>query len=299
MELRVLNYFLMVVREENITRAAERLHLTQPTLSRQLSELEEELGVKLLIRGKRKVTLTEEGFLLRRRAEEILSLVERTEREVTESEEKLEGTVSVGGGDLPASREFIRLIHEFQMAHPLVEFRFLTAVTDILCERMDRGLIDVSLLVQPFDMEKYEALPFGKSGRWGIYMRADDPLAGQKIVNIKTLEDYPVIASNRSDILSRYFSLSGQDVHLNHVPIITNLPSNAVLMVEEGMGYFMGSEGVLPFLDESRIVFRPLTPVMLAPPALAWRRNQPFSRAAAAFIEYLKDHAEKRETVDA
>ena len=266
MELRVLNYFLMVAREENITRAAERLHLTQPTLSRQLSELEEELGVKLLIRGKRKVTLTEEGFLLRRRAEEILSLVERTEREVTESEEKLEGSISVGGGDLPASRDFIRLIHEFQMAHPLVEFRFLTAVTDILCERMDRGLIDVSLLVQPFDMEKYEALPFGKAGRWGIYMRADDPLAGQKIVNIKTLEDHPVIASNRSDILSRYFSMSGEDVHLKHVPIITNLPSNAALMVEREWGTSWVPKGHCPSL---------MNPVLFSVPSprSCWRRR--------------------------
>ena len=130
-------------------------------------------------------------------------------------------------------------------------------------------------------------------------MRADAPLAAEKMVNIKALENEPVIASSRSDILSRYFSMSGEEVHLKHVLITTNLPNNAALMVEEGMGYFIGSEGVLPFLDTSRIVFRPLSPLMLSTPALAWRRNQPFSRAAAAFIEYLKNHGEKRETVEA
>lgn len=193
MEIRVLKYFLMVAREESITKAASRLHITQPTLSRQMADLEADMGVPLLDRSGRKIALTPEGILLRRRAEEIVSLVDKTEMEVSQAAENLEGTISVAGGDLSQARDFVRLIKEFQTLHPLVYFRYYTDITPYICECMDHGCVDVGLLVEPFDREKYESLPIGKPSRMGVYMRADDPLAKKPEVWMQDLEGRPLL----------------------------------------------------------------------------------------------------------
>lgn len=294
MEFRVLKYFLMVAREESITKAAERLHITQPTLSRQMAELEADMGVPLLIRGGRKIGLTPEGVLLRRRAEEIIFLVEKTEMEISESQEHLEGTITVGSGDLSANRGFIRLIKKFQERHPEVKFTYFSAITDELCERMNRGLIDVSLLVKPFDLEKYDYISFGEKEPFGVFLRPDDPLAKKESVCFEDLKGKPVIMTTRKD-LNNYFLGSEQSLSDFKIDVTINLPNNAILMVEEGMGYFMSCRGILPYLDENRVCFRPFTsPQKYSATALAWRRSQPFSRAAAAFIAYLKAELEEK-----
>ena len=293
MEFRVLKYFLMVAREESITKAAERLHITQPTLSRQMAELEADMGVPLLIRGGRKIGLTPEGVLLRRRAEEIIFLVDKTEMEISESQEHLEGTITVGSGDLSANRGFIRLIKKFQERHPEVKFTYFSAITDELCERMNRGLIDVSLLVKPFDVEKYDYISFGEKEPFGVFLRPDDPLAQKESICLEDLKGKPVIMTTRKD-LTNYFLGSEQSLADFKIDVTINLPNNAMLMVEEGMGYFMGCRGIIPYLDEHRVCFRPFaTPLKYSATALAWRRSQPFSRAAAAFIAYLKTELEE------
>ena len=294
MEFRVLKYFLMVAREESITKAAERLHITQPTLSRQMAELEADMGVPLLIRGGRKIGLTPEGVLLRRRAEEIIFLVDKTEMEISESQEHLEGTITVGSGDLSANRGFIRLIKKFQERHPEVKFTYFSAITDELCERMNRGLIDVSLLVKPFDVEKYDYISFGEKEPFGVFLRPDDPLAQKESICLEDLKGKPVIMTTRKD-LTNYFLGSEQSLADFKIDVTINLPNNAMLMVEEGMGYFMGCRGIIPYLDENRVCFRPFsTPLKYSATALAWRRSQPFSRAAAAFIAYLKAELEEK-----
>lgn len=156
MEIRVLRYFLTVVREESITRAAEVLHITQPTLSRQLSQMEDQMGVKLFVRGSRKISLTNEGLLLRRRAEEILELVDKTEQELIAQEEQVEGSVSIGCGDLRTVQRLPELIRTFHEKYPLVTFDLYTATADYVTERMDRGLTDIGLLLEPVDLEKYD-----------------------------------------------------------------------------------------------------------------------------------------------
>lgn len=295
MEFRVLKYFLMVAREESITKAAERLHITQPTLSRQMAELEADMGVSLLVRGGRKIGLTPEGVLLRRRAEEIIFLVDKTEMEISESQEHLEGTITVGSGDLSANRGFIRLIKKFQERHPEVKFTYFSAITDELCERMNRGLIDVSLLVKPFDVEKYDYISFGEKEPFGVFLRPDDPLAQKESICLEDLKGKPIIMTTRKD-LTNYFLGSEQSLAAFKIDVTVNLPNNAMLMVEEGMGYFMSYRGVMPHLDESRVCFRPFSsPKKYSTTALAWRRNQPFSRAAAAFITYLKEELEEKE----
>lgn len=252
MEIRVLKYFLMVAREESITKAASRLHITQPTLSRQMADLEADMGVPLLDRSGRKIALTPEGILLRRRAEEIVSLVDKTEMEVSQAAENLEGTISVAGGDLAQARDFVRLIKEFQTLHPAVHFRYYTDITPYICECMEHGCVDVGLLVQPFDREKYESLPIGKPSRMGVYMRADDPLAQKPEVSMQDLEGRTLLQGLRPDLDAMLFAEhTDQDSYPGTIE--SDLPTNRVIMVDEGMGYFIAGEGVLPFLDEHRM----------------------------------------------
>lgn len=287
MELRVLNYFLRVAREESITKAAESLHITQPTLSRQLSALEDELGVLLLNRGGRKLSLTPEGILLRRRAEEIMALVDKTEQEISEGEGNIEGTIAVAGGLLEANKDFIRLMKQFQTKNPRVVFDYFTGITDLITERMDRGLTDVGLLVSPFDVEKYDFVPVGSENRWGIYMRADDPLAKKEWVRPADLQGAKLILPSRRPMMSELATWMGDIVRTVHINAICNLPDNAAIMIDQKMGYFFSGDG-MPFLDEKRIVFRPLYPSFGSKTVLAWRRNQPFGRPATAFISFLQ-----------
>lgn len=156
MEIRVLRYFLTVVREENITKASEVLHITQPTLSRQLSQMEEEIGVKLFGRGSRKITLTNEGILLRRRAEEILQLVDKTEKELVEQDEQVEGKISIGCGEIASVQLLPELFRTFREKYPRVSFDIFTATADLVKEQMDKGLLDIGLLLEPIDMDKYD-----------------------------------------------------------------------------------------------------------------------------------------------
>ena len=293
MELRVLKYFLMVAREESITKAAERLHITQPTLSRQMADLEKEMGVPLLDRSGRRMGLTPEGMLLRRRAEEIISLVDKTEMEVTQAQENLEGTINIAGGDLAATRDFVKLIKEFHELHPHVDFQYYTDITPYICECIDHGCVDIGLLVQPFDVEKYNFLALGEEKAFGVYMRSDEPLAEKDEVNIEDLKGKPLIQTIREDWYAQ-FSGSSEYLEGTKALIRVTLPNNAAIMVDEGIGYFLASDGIIPFLDERRICFRPLSPGrQYAKTALAWRRNQPFSRAAQAFLDFLKERLEK------
>ena len=180
MEIRVLRYFLTVVREESITKAADVLHITQPTLSRQLSQMEDDIGVKLFHRGTRKITLTNEGMLLRRRAEEILQLVDNTEKELVEQEEQIEGKITIGCGELASVQILSELIGNFNKKHPGVSYDIFTATADLVKEQMDKGLIDIGLLLEPVDIEKYEFIRLDTREKWVVLMRPDDELAKKK-----------------------------------------------------------------------------------------------------------------------
>ena len=188
METRVLRYFLAVAREESITKAAEVLHITQPTLSRQIAQMEDDLGVKLFVRGTRKIVLTNEGLLLRRRAEEILELVDKTEKELTEQDETVEGTVSVGCGDLAAVQILPRLFESFHARYPAVSFDLYTGTADHIKDRMDRGLTDIGLLLEPISMERYEFVRLRQREQWVVVMHPDSPLAALEKITPKDLK---------------------------------------------------------------------------------------------------------------
>lgn len=288
MELRVLRYFLIVVREESITRAAEVLHITQPTLSRQLLALEEELGVRLLERGGRRIMLTDEGMLLRRRAEELVALADKTEEEFAGRSAALEGHISIGSGEISAVSSLARCCEAFHAQHPLVTFDLLTANADAVKEQMDRGLLDIGLLLEPVDIDKYDYIRMAEREEWVVLMRPDAPLAEKSSVTAADLAALPLIMPRRLSVQSEVVNWFGGEYSRLHVLFTSNLSTNAAVMVHKGMGYAITIRGSLPFCDEREIVCRPLSPALTAGSVLTWRRQQPFSTAATKFIEFAR-----------
>lgn len=288
MEIRVLRYFLAVAREESITQAAEVLHITQPTLSRQLSQLEEELGVTLFYRGSRKISLTNEGVLLRRRAEEILQLVDKTEKELTEQEEAIEGTVTIGCGDLHSVQLLSELFRTFHQKYPAVTFDLYTATADHVREQMERGLIDVGLLLEPVNMERYEFIRLSQKEQWVVAMHPQSPLAQKDCVTPADLKDLPLILPRRPNVQSEVASWFGDDFEHLHVLFTSNLPANSSIMVYHKLAYAIIVQGSLSLADPKKIICRPLSPGMTTSSVLAWKRQQPFGIAASKFIEHIK-----------
>ena len=288
MEIRVLRYFLTVVREEGINRAAEVLHITQPTLSRQLSQLEEELGVKMFHRGAKKITLTNEGILLRRRAEEILSLVDRTERELIEQDEFVEGRIAIGCGELTAVQVLPEIIESFRGKYPLVTYDIFTGNADLVKEQMEKGLIDIGVLLEPIDMEKFDFIRLTGKERWVVLMRPDDPLAEREAVRAKDLENQPIILPRRTNVQNELTNWFGESLQTAQVLFTSNLSTNSAIMVQRGLAYSIVIAGSIPFWDKEKIAYRPLSPELTANSVLAWKKHQPFSLAATKFIEHMK-----------
>lgn len=288
MEIRVLRYFLTVVREENITKAAEALHITQPTLSRQLAQLEEEISVKLFDRGSRRIKLTNEGILLKRRAEEILQLVDKTEKELTQQEEQIEGKISIGCGEIAAVQLLPDLIESFRKRYPRVSFDIFTATADMVKEQMDKGLVDIGLLLEPIDMEKYDFIRLDVREKWVVLMRPDDPLTEKKSVTAEDLCGLPLILPRRMNVQNELASWFGNYYDKLDVAFTSNLSTNSAVMVRGGLAYSLVIEGSVPFWDRRKITYRPLNPPLTTTSVLAWKRSQPFSPAATKFIESLR-----------
>lgn len=288
MEIRVLRYFLTVVREQSITKASEVLHITQPTLSRQLAQMEEEVGVKLFDRGTRKITLTNEGLLLRRRAEEILQLVDKTERELVIQEEQVEGKITIGCGEIASVQLLPDLFQSFHEKYPRVTFDIYTATADHVKDQMDRGLVDIGLLLEPIDIEKYDFIRLDMKERWVLLMRPDSPLAKKDAVTAGELSELPLILPRRLRVQSELASWFGDYYENLNVMFTSNLSTNAAIMVSQGLAYSVVVEGSVPFWDQSKITYRPLSPDLTATSVLAWKRGQPFSLAATKFIEHIK-----------
>lgn len=288
MEIRVLRYFLTVAREESITKASEVLHITQPTLSRQLSQMEEEVGVKLFKRGSRKITLTNEGILLRRRAEEILQLVDKTEKELVEQEEQVEGRVSIGCGEIASVQLLPELFRSFREKYPRVSFDLFTATADFVKEQMDKGLLDIGLLLEPIDIEKYEFIRLDMKENWVVLMRPDDVLAQKEKITAKDLATVPLVLPRRMRVQNELASWFGDYYDKLDVIFTSNLNTNGAIMVSDGLAYSIVIEGAVSFWDQSKVTYRPLYPPLTATSVLAWKRCQPFSLAATKFIEYAK-----------
>lgn len=288
MEIRVLKYFLTVVREENITKAAEVLHITQPTLSRQLARMEDEIGVKLFNRGTRKITLTDEGILLRRRAEEILALVDKTEQELLIREEQIEGKITVGCGEIAAVKILPDLFSSFNKKYPNVTFDIFTATADMVKEQMDKGLVDIGLLLEPVDIEKYDFIRLPEKERWVVLMRPDDELCKKDFITPKDLAKLPLVLPRRMSVQNEIANWFGDYYDDLNILLTSNLSTNGAVMVSAGLAYFILIEGAVPFWDENKIAHRPLQPSLSTTSVIAWKRQQPFSPAVSKFISHSK-----------
>ena len=288
MELRVLQYFLAVAREQNISAAAQSLHLTQPTLSRQLRELEEELGKQLMIRGSRKITLTEDGMLLRKRAQEILELVDRTEKEVMHTDDTVSGDIYIGTGETDGVRQIARVAHQLQDSCPGVRFHIVSGDAVDVCEELDKGLLDFGVLLGDMDKTRYHYMELPMRDIWGVLMRRDSPLARQDTVSPRDLWNKPLILSRQMDNKSGLYRWLRKEQAELHTVATYNLIYNASLMVDEGMGYAFTLDKLVNTTG-SDLCFRPLKPRMELGMYLVWKKSQRFSRAAELFLERVQE----------
>lgn len=287
MELRVLRYYLTVAREENITRAAEILHITQPTLSRQMAELEAELNTRLFERTNRKIVLTEAGMLLRRRAEELVSLAEKTELEFKDSGEELTGLISIGSGvSAVVSENLPNLIQTYSNRYPHVRFELHTGTAAVIKDQLDKGLLDVGILMEPVEVEKYDFVRLPEKDVWGILMPEDAPLAQKTSITPADLRMLPLIASWRIVEREAKAWFGGDTDHLN-VICTYDLIDNAALLVERRLGYAFVIEGALK--NYPGLVFRPLSPEISNTSVLVWKKYLPSSAAVQKFIELSRN----------
>lgn len=289
MELRVLQYFLAVAREQNISAAAQALHLTQPTLSRQLRDLEEELGKQLMIRGSRKITLTEDGMLLRKRAEEILDLVGRTEKEIAQSDESISGDIYIGTGETDGIRQIVKTARQLQKSYPGILFHIVSGDAVDVCERLDKGLLDFGILLGDIDKVKYNYMELPMKDTWGVLMQRSSPLAKKDAVSPQDLWDKPLILSRQVDNKSGLYRWLKKEPSELHTVATYNLIYNASLMVDEGMGYAFTLDKLVNTTGSS-LCFRPLKPRLELGMYLVWKKSQTFSRAMELFQDHLQEN---------
>lgn len=288
MDIRVLQYFLTVAREESITKAAEALRMTQPPLSRQLKDLEEELGKQLLIRGSKKVTLTEDGMLLRKRAEEMVDLMEKTKTELTSSNENINGDIYIGCGETEAISFLAQAAQTLQSKHPLIHYHIYSGDAERVMERLDKGLIDFGLLVGSVDVAKYDYMRLPMKDTWGVLMRKDSPLAEKQEICAEDLWDKPLILSHQTSINSEMFSWLKADRTKLNIVATYDLVYNASLFVEKGFGYVIALDKLINTTGESSLCFKPLYPALDAGLCIIWKKYQVFSRASNEFLRQLK-----------
>ena len=286
MEVRELRYFLAVAKEENITRAAESLHIAQPSLSKQLMELEKKLGKQLLIRGKRKISLTEEGVLLRKRAEEILELVEKTEQEISHDFEETIGNIYIGGN---ISESILSLAAELRNIHPGIHFHFYSGDAVDVSERLDHGNLDFAVMLEPVDNIKYNFLSLPDHSEWGILMKKNDLLASKKSLTKEDIKAIPLIMHQRIGLLNEIAHWAGIDSeNLNIAATYNVVHGSPVPYVMQGLGYFLTTRDLLsPTLDPN-VCFLPLDPKLPTKLALVWKKHAIFSKVSDTFINTLK-----------
>lgn len=289
MDIRVLQYFLAVAREESITKAAETLRMTQPPLSRQLKDLEEELGKQLLVRGSKKITLTEDGMLLRKRAEELVDLMEKTKAELASSNENINGEIYIGCGETEAISFLAQAARNLQKNHPLIHYHIYSGDAERVMERLDKGLIDFGLFVGQTDISKYDSIKLPMKDTWGVLMRKDSSLAEKEAIQAEDLWDKPLILSHQASINSEMFSWLKADISRLNVVATYDLVYNAAQFVKKGFGYVIALDRLINTTGDSNLCFRPLLPAMHAELCIVWKKYQILSRASNTFLQQLQN----------
>ena len=288
MELRLLRYFLTVAKEQSFTKAAEQLHITQPTLSRQMAAFEEELGVTLFIRSGKKISLTEEGILLKRRALEILNLEEKTLEELKGKEDVVEGTITIGCGEFAAVETLAEICKTYKEKYPLVQIVLHTATADAVYEMMNKGLVDIALFMEPVDTEGLDYIRITDCDHWCVGMRPDDPLAEKEFIKKEDLIGKPLILPERMNVQSELANWFGKDFSKLQIAFTSNLGTNAGIMAANGLGYPISIEGAATkYWREDILVQRRISPEIKTSTVIAWRRNIPYSLAVRKMIEEI------------
>lgn len=287
MELRVLRYFLAVAREQNITAAAERLYLSQPTLSKQLMDLEKELGKKLFIRGNRKIKLTEEGEFLRRHAQEIIDLTDKTEAAFRQSDESITGDIYIGCAETEGMRMLVKVMKTLQVAYPDIHYHTYSGNDEDVADHLDKGLVDFGLFVGNTNLDKYDYLKLPYSDTWGLLMRNDHPLAKKQSITPMDIQNIPILCSRQALEQNELSGWLGYDSKQLNVFSTHNLIRNVIIMVEEGLGCAISISNLVN-TNGTNLLFRPFEPLIKAELLLAWKKYQVFSKAAECFLKNIQ-----------
>ncbi len=287
MELRVLRYFLTVAKEQSFTKAAEQLHITQPTLSRQISGLEEELETVLFNRNGRNITLTDEGLLLKRRALEIIDLEDKIVDEFKENEDVVDGVITIGCGEFAAVETLAKIIEGYKRKYPMVQIALHTGTADNVLEMMNKGLIDIGLFLEPTNTENLDYIRIKDSDWWVVGMRPDDPLAEKEYITKEDLLNLPLILPERYSVQSELANWFGKDFEKLNIAFTSNLGTNAGVIAINGLGYPVSIRGAAKYWRSDLIVQKKLYPEMKSSTVIAWRRNIPYSKAIKLFIEEI------------
>lgn len=293
MEIRVLQYFLTIAREESISKAAEVLHITQPTLSRQMKELEDEFNKQLFIRGSRKITLTEDGILLKQYAQEIISLVDKANRDLLKEDNELAGDIYIGSGESSAIRFVMRVVAKMQSKYPKIRFHLFSGNAQDVADKLDSGLLDFGIFFDPVNLTKFDyfTLPFKET--MGLLMKKDDELASYNVITPELLKNKPIIASNQDIVKNEIAGWIGGNERKLDIKVTYNLINNAALLVEEGGGYALTFKDLIRVDENSPLCFKALWPQMDVGIHIAWKKYHVFSKQAETFLELMKDEVEK------
>ena len=293
MEIRVLKYFLAIANQGSITAAANSLHLTQPTLSRQIQDLEKELKQKLLIRGKYKVTLTPEGLMLKKRAEEIIEMVEKTKAEFNSINDIISGDIYIGCGETDSMKYIAEIMKELRDEYSNIKFHIHSGNAEDVTEKLDKGLLDFGLLIQPIDLSKYDYITMPQKDIWGVIMPKNSPLAKKDVIKIDDLIDVPIIASRQMSkkysAQSGFLDWFGEKFDYLNIAATYNLVYNAAIMVDNGIGYAITLDKLVNITNNTNVCFRPLSPKLESGLDIVWKKNQVFSPAAKLFLQKLKE----------
>lgn len=284
-DIKVLRYFLALTKTQSITAAAEYLNLTQPTLSRQLSDLEERLNTQLFIRGSRKITLTEEGIKLRKHAEEILELVQKTEAEFQTPNETLSGDIYIGSGETYTIGLITQIIKDLQKNYPKICIHIFSGNADEVTERIDKGLLDFGIIIEPAYTSKYQSLTLPIQDHWGVLMRKDHPLAQKDFIEPQDLWDLPLILSKQKYVDHRITQWIKRDYEQLNIVATYNLIYNASQMVEKEIGFALCLDKIINTTGISPLCFKPLKPSLNVHVKIIWKKYQLFSKAASLLLQ--------------
>lgn len=283
MELRVLNYFLAVAREENFTKAAQQLHVTQPTLSRQIADLEQELGVKLFVRSNHNIILTEDGMILKRRAQEILSLADKTKRDFLQKDEALSGTISIGSGEFRSTEYLAKIIAEFRKKYPNVKYEIYSGNAGNIRDYIERGFLDIGLMSEPIDVRKYNFVNMPIKEQWGLFVPRDSPLSKKENVSPEDLKGMSIVTATGDFNQSRIGKWLGDYREQVEIAATANLPYNEAVLAKENIGVMLSINLNCTY---ENLRFIPLYPVLEVSTVLGWKKEQIFSATTAAFIDF-------------